>query len=235
VFADALPDAVFAYNADDPIVVELVAGATGCVAVPCSGSTIPDGGNGVRYGALVINGVSHPAAHIDETYRFDLVVAGTLAAALGATTEAIGDVVASFIPGPHRREMVASIAGVTFINDSKATNPHAALAAVAAYPSVILLAGGRNKGLDLTELANAAPLKALVAFGEARREIAELAHRDVVEAETLSDAFAAAIAIATDGDTVLLAPGCASFDEFGSYEERGRAFRELVEARRSAA
>ncbi len=228
IFATAPHDAVLAYNADDAIVTTLARRAT-CRTVPCSGSRLPEGGNGVDGDTVVIGGDRYRAPHVDDTYRFNLVVAGTIAAAMGGHTEGIGEVIARFHPGPHRRELVATIGGVAYVNDSKATNPHAALAAVAAFPSVILLAGGRNKGLDLTPLACASPVKALIPFGESGPVIADRAPGVVAVASGLEEAFERAVAIAEPGDTVLLSPGCASFDEFRSYEARGAAFRALVE------
>jgi UDP-N-acetylmuramoylalanine--D-glutamate ligase len=227
IFADAPATATLAYNIDDPLVVDLVRRAP-CRAIPCSATTVPQGGNGVADDHIVIDGRRYGADHVDETYRFNLVVAGTLARALGATAQSIADVIASFAPGAHRRELVATVGGVAFVNDSKATNPHAAVASVKSFSSVILLAGGRNKGLDLTPLARVTPVKALIAFGESGEEIARLAERVDVVAPGLSGAFDAAVELASEGDTVLLAPGCASFDEFASYEDRGRRFRELV-------
>jgi UDP-N-acetylmuramoylalanine--D-glutamate ligase len=227
IFADAPPDALLAYNVDDPIVSSLAARAP-CRTVPCSGTRRPEHGNGVDGDTLVIDTHRYDVRHVDDTYRFNLVVAGTLAFAMGADADGVGEVIAGFRPGPHRRELVATIGGVAYVNDSKATNPHAALAAVAAYPSVVLLAGGRNKGLDLAPLATAEPVKALIAFGESASAIADLAPGEVTVASNLAEAFADAVAIAEPGDTVLLSPGCASFDEFTSYEARGVAFRDLV-------
>lgn len=227
IFADAGPETVLAYNADDALVSSL-ASAASCRTVACSGVSLPLGGNGVRGDEIIIDGCAFNAAHIDETYRFNLVVAGTLARSLGATNGAVGAVIESFVPGPHRRELVGIVGGVAFVNDSKATNPHATVAAVAAFPSVILLAGGRNKGLDLQPLANVEPVKAIVTFGESGRDIAALSTGRAAFAGNLDDAFRVAIEIAEPGDTILLSPGCASFDEFTSYEERGRYFRDLV-------
>ncbi len=122
-------------------------------------------------------------------------------------------------------------------DDSKATAPHATLAAVRAFPSVVLIAGGRNKGLDLGALAAAGPrVRAVVAIGDAADEV-ERAFHEVVpvrRAASMDDAVAAAHALARPGDAVLLSPGCASFDWYRSYGERGddftRAVHELLEA-----
>ena len=134
--------------------------------------------------------------------------------------------------------MVGEWDGVTWVDDSKATNPHAALAATAAYPSVVLIAGGRNKGLDLAPLVAATTVKHVVALGEARHDLAAASDDPgrVTEVRSLDEAIAVAGAMAQPGDTVLLAPGCASFDMFSSYGERGDAFaRAAVRHNRSAA
>ncbi|MGI9584911.1 MAG: glutamate ligase domain-containing protein, partial [Acidimicrobiia bacterium] len=229
VFKDASSDTVLAYNADDAVVVDLVKTANSR-RVPCSGSRVPDGGNGVTSAGLVIDGTTYDVGTRDRTLRFDLIVAATIASVVGATPEGIASVIESFIPGEHRRELVGTVGGVAFVNDSKATNPHAAVTAARSFDSVVLMAGGRNKGLDLTPLARVAPLKALITFGESGGEIAALAGGSVVEATTLADAFGRATDTAESGDTVLLSPGCASFDEFTSYAARGDAFKGMVHA-----
>lgn len=227
IFRDIARNAVLAYNADDAVVVDLVKDAR-CVLVPCSGSRMPEGGHGVHDDELIVDGNSFPVNTTETSLRFDLVVAATLAAVAGATAAGIAAVVSAFTPGEHRREFVATVDGVSFVDDSKATNPHAAVTAAQAFPSVVLLAGGRNKGLDLTPLARVASVKTLVTFGESGGEIASLATGSVVEATNLADAFAKATNAAVVGDTILLSPGCASFDEFTSYAARGDAFKDMV-------
>jgi UDP-N-acetylmuramoylalanine--D-glutamate ligase len=135
----------------------------------------------------------------------------------------------------HRVELVGEAEGVRYFDDSKATAPHATLAAVSAFDSVVLLAGGRNKGLDLSVLAEAAPhVRAVIAVGEAATDVERAFHgvRPVVVATSMDDAVARAAALAKPGDVVLLSPACASFDWYGSYAERGddfvRAVGELV-------
>ncbi len=127
--------------------------------------------------------------------------------------------------------------GIRWYDDSKATVPHATLAAVRGFDSVVLIAGGRNKGLDLAPLAAAAPrTRAVVAIGEAAPDVAAVFGTEVpveqiaVErgAAGMDDAVAAAAALARRGDVVLLSPGCASFDWFSSYRQRGDAFRAAV-------
>jgi len=222
------PGAVVAFNADDDVVLSIV-DSSDSVLVPCSGCRLPEGGNGVQDGMLVVEGVRYETPVTSETYRFNLVVAGTLALALGASIDGVAAVMRSFSPGKHRRELIATVGGVAYVNDSKATNPHAAMAAVAEFDSVILLVGGRNKDLDLSPLIGLPTTKELVAFGEAGPQVAAAAPHGVQMVAHMEDAFTYAVSIAEPGDTVLLSPGCASFDEFTSYEARGDAFRALVE------
>ncbi|MGI9667984.1 MAG: UDP-N-acetylmuramoyl-L-alanine--D-glutamate ligase [Acidimicrobiia bacterium] len=227
IFDDLAPGARAVYNADDAAVSEIARSSPG-VGVPCSGTRLPEGGNGVDGDVLVIDGHRLTCASSDPTYRFDLVVAATLAFSLGASVEAVQRVLNEFAPGPHRRELVGAINDVSFVNDSKATNPSASVAASGAYNSVVLLAGGRNKGLDLSPIVSAPNVRTIVPFGESGRDIAVLAGMPGAEVPSMREAVAEGIAVAEPGDTVLLSPGCASFDEFSSYEERGDVFKQLV-------
>ena len=227
IFAGMAADAVLAYNVDDPVVVETVAAAR-CVLVPCSGVTLPHNGNGVDRGEVVVDGQRYSTSTTDPSFLFDLVAAATIALAVGANRTGIAEVLDAFTPGAHRRQIVAVVDGVTWVDDSKATNPHATVAAAGAFTNVILLAGGQNKDLDLTVVADLPSVHTLIAFGEAGPEIAAAASQEVTLCQTMVEAVAIATEIATGGDTVLLAPGCASFDEFASYAERGDVFASLV-------
>jgi UDP-N-acetylmuramoylalanine--D-glutamate ligase len=139
----------------------------------------------------------------------------------------------------HRCEIVARQAGVTWVNDSKATNPGAAQRSIEGFDAPLLwLAGGRDKDLDFKELADAAAargVKHALLFGEAASKLAAaLADRvPVTLVDTLADAVSIAAAEAASGDVVLLAPACASFDQFENFEARGDAFR-LAVARATA-
>jgi UDP-N-acetylmuramoylalanine--D-glutamate ligase len=122
---------------------------------------------------------------------------------------------------------------VTFVDDSKATNPHAALAAISGYDSVVLIAGGRNKGLDLSVLATRADrMRAVVAIGEAAGEVAAAfeGRVPVSTAGSMAEAVRTAAARARPGDTVLLSPACASFDWYPGYAARGDDFAASVDA-----
>ncbi|MFV1998945.1 MAG: UDP-N-acetylmuramoyl-L-alanine--D-glutamate ligase [Acidimicrobiia bacterium] len=227
VFATMEADALLAYNADDPVVAATIIDAK-CRLVPCSGIRIPENGNGVDGRDIVFGDERVSTRFSDRTLLFDLVVAATLATAMGGDARGVATVVDSFTAGPHRRQLVRVLDGVTWINDSKATNPHATVAAVGAYPSVVLLTGGRNKNVDLSPIAELSSTNRLIAFGESGPEIASLAAASVDVVPTLEAAVAKAREIAAQGDTVLLSPGCASFDEFSSYAERGEVFIALV-------
>jgi UDP-N-acetylmuramoylalanine--D-glutamate ligase len=137
---------------------------------------------------------------------------------------------ASFRTPPHRIEPLGTLDGVAWYNDSKATSPHAALTAIRSFESIVLIAGGRNKGLDLASLASeTARMRAVVAIGEAADEVASAfaGRRTVVRADSMDDAVAAARHLAQAGDVVLLSPACASFDWYpgGGYPARGEDFR----------
>jgi UDP-N-acetylmuramoylalanine--D-glutamate ligase len=127
--------------------------------------------------------------------------------------------------------VVAQADGVVWIDDSKATNPHAAVASIRAHGSVILIAGGQAKEVDLSPLAKQENVKLLLGIGEAGPTLVEQAGDRGRLAGTLEIAVEAAAAAAVPGDTVLLAPGCASFDQFSSYSARGDRFIELVQER----
>ena len=142
----------------------------------------------------------------------------------GASIDGVRRALRTFRPGAHRLEPVAEADGVTWIDDSKSTSPHSTLAAIRSFGSVVLIAGGRNKGLDLSSLAEGSDhLRAVVAIGDAAGEVeAALAeHVPVRRADSMEEAVHHAGAAARQGDVVLLSPGCASFDWYGSYHERG--------------
>jgi UDP-N-acetylmuramoylalanine--D-glutamate ligase len=153
-----------------------------------------------------------------------------------ATVDGVAIALATF-EGPHHRiERVAEHDHVAYFDDSKATTPHAALTAIRSFDHVVLVAGGRNKGLDLTAMATAPErMRAVVAIGEATAEV-EAAFAGVcavASATTMDDAVALACRLAQPGDVVLLSPGCASFDWYRGYAARGddfvRAVRQHVE------
>jgi UDP-N-acetylmuramoylalanine--D-glutamate ligase len=171
----------------------------------------------------------------------DMLAAATAARLMGAPLEAIQRAVRAFTGVEHVLERVADIGGVLFFNDSKATNVEAARKSLEAFPGVVLpIIGGRYKGGDFADLAPAlrAHGKAVLAIGEATpRIVAALAAVvPVVPCDSMGEAVERGLALATPGDTVLLAPACSSFDMFEDYAARGRAFkdevRRLAETRR---
>jgi UDP-N-acetylmuramoylalanine--D-glutamate ligase len=162
------------------------------------------------------------------------VLAAVCAARLaGCATEAIRTAVEKFKAVEHRLEFVCTINGVNFYNDSKATNVDATAKAIAAYAGGIhLILGGKDKNSDYTLLSELLRerVKAVYTIGSAAPKI-ETHLRGVVPlhpCETLDKAVSAAAAAAHPDDIVLLAPACSSFDQFESYEHRGRVFKELV-------
>jgi UDP-N-acetylmuramoylalanine--D-glutamate ligase len=143
---------------------------------------------------------------------------------MGADPDAVVGVAKGFTPGPHRRQVVAESGGIRWIDDSKATNPHAALASIGAYPSVVLIAGGLAKGLDVAPLATADNVRVVIAIGESAPVLLAAAGERGHSATSIDGAVRLAASLAVPGDVVLLAPGCASYDMFESYGARGDAF-----------
>lgn len=219
------------YDRDDPGARSLVEGAPGAAA-PVAGRDGAGDGWGRAGDRLLLPGGEmslHRVPVDDPAFLTDLTAAAVVAHRLGADHESIARVIRRFRPGAHRRQKAGSAYGVDWVNDSKATNPHAAAAAAAAYPSVVLIAGGRNKGLDMRPLTAVPTVRFLIAVGEAAGEL--LSHSRpgaAAAAGSLEEAVETAARTAVPGDTVLLSPGCASFDMFGSYQERGEAFLRLV-------
>ena len=160
-------------------------------------------------------------------FMTDAAAASAAALAFGVRAEAVREVVESFPPLPHRGAVVAEIDSIRFIDDSKATNPHAALAALEGLDRVVLIAGGLAKGVDLTPLAQAAPrLAFVVAIGEAAPTIAGIFRGTVPVdlAASMEEAVEMAFGRCPRDGSVVLAPACASQDMFRDYRERGQRF-----------
>ncbi|HYU83811.1 MAG TPA: UDP-N-acetylmuramoyl-L-alanine--D-glutamate ligase [Kribbellaceae bacterium] len=170
------------------------------------------------------------------------LAAAALARSFGVPPHAVRDGLRAFTPDAHRIAHVADVAEVSYVDDSKATNPHAAQASLAAYEHVVWIAGGQAKGATFDDLVQAVHqrLRGVVLLGQDRAVIAAALARhapdipviDVAGTDTgaMRRVVDEAAGLAQPGDTVLLAPGCASWDMFANYGARGDAFAEAVHA-----
>jgi UDP-N-acetylmuramoylalanine--D-glutamate ligase len=219
-------------NADDPGVMRWAATAPGRVETfGLSGAGFHVDGEVLRTstGDEIV-----PVAALRRSLPHDVanaLAASAAALAAGAELDGVRAALRRWEGFPHRVTLVGDAGGVQWYDDSKATNPHAALAALRGFDSVVLVAGGRNKGLDLSVLAQAADrVRAVVAIGEAAPDVQQAfaAVKPVALASSMDEAVRAAAAAAQPGDAVLLSPGCASFDWYRSYGERGDDFRRAV-------
>jgi len=168
----------------------------------------------------------------------NVVVALALVTAAGLeVTQSVVDAAKAYSGLPHRCQLVAIKNGVTFINDSKATNVGATIAAIESFNNqfnrkIILLAGGDAKGADLSSLQNTIEerVKAVICFGKSASAIAKLSPAKSQQVSDLSEAVTLANQLAQNGDLVLLSPACASWDMFVDYKQRGEQFAQCVEA-----
>ena len=240
LFRNANDGDVWILNGDDAAVLDLAGGARGRRAL-FSLRRPADGWYDVSERRLRLGEGGHALLRRDELALLgDHNVANALAAALaaheaGVAPGVIGEGLRSFRALPHRLEPVRDVAGVRWINDSKATNIASTVVAIEAMdrPFVLLL-GGRHKGEPYTRLA---PLlkercRLVIAYGEAGPQV-ERDLKGQVPLErgtTFEDVVARARRAAQSGDAVLLSPACSSYDMFKNYEERGATFRKLVEA-----
>ena len=239
IWAQQRPEDLAIVNADDPAVMAAAVSAPGRVLT----FGLNEGDYHVGGGLLVGPAGAEIAAVADLPRRLPHDLSNALAAsaaalAAGGTVAACRAVLMEFRGLPHRVSLVSDAGGVQYYDDSKATTPASVLAATRGFASVVLIAGGRNKGLDLSVLGRAVPpVRAVVAIGEAQEEVsAAFAGRvPVARAASMQEAVAAASSLARPGDAVLLSPGCASFDWYRSYGERGDDFARCVRALVAAA
>jgi UDP-N-acetylmuramoylalanine--D-glutamate ligase len=244
IWADVEPGGLLVANAEDPVVLSRIPEA------------LPDGVRVERFG-LDPRPDHGPAPdwtmhgdHLVGPGDIDLGPADTLwrqlpvdlanafaaaatARGAGATVDGIVGALATFGGLPHRVALVAEADGVRWYDDSKATTPQATAAGLAGFDRAVLIAGGRNKGLDLSPLADGIDhIRSVVAIGEATDEVAAVfaGRRPVVRAASMAEAVARAGEAARSGDAVLLSPACASFDWYRNYGERGDDFARLVAA-----
>jgi UDP-N-acetylmuramoylalanine--D-glutamate ligase len=186
------------------------------------------------------DGIRPPGAHNVS----NALHAAALARWYGVPAGAVTDGLAGYTPEPHRNAYVATVDGAAYVDDSKATNPHAAYASLTAYPRIVWVAGGQLKGVDVSDLVASvsARLVGAVLLGVDRAEIADALarhapHVPVVDVSrtddgAMAEVVGAAAALARPGDTVLLAPAAASKDMYASYADRGDAFANAVRALR---
>jgi UDP-N-acetylmuramoylalanine--D-glutamate ligase len=174
----------------------------------------------------------------------NILAAAALARSLEVPPAAIREALRGFRLDPHRIEVIAVAAGVTWVDDSKATNPHAAASSLAAYPGAVWVVGGLLKGVDISDLVagRGADAKAAIVIGADREPVVAAFARHApgvpvweVDADETEQVMARVVelaaGIARDGDVVLLAPAAASFDQFTSYADRGRRFAAAVRER----
>ncbi|MGA4988960.1 UDP-N-acetylmuramoyl-L-alanine--D-glutamate ligase [Nonomuraea bangladeshensis] len=239
------------YNADDPEAARLAAPYLGAVGFTLR---VPKPGQlGVVEDLLVDRAfVADPVEAAEELATLgdirplaphnvaNALAAAALARAFGVPGEAVARGLRDFVPDPHRLALVERVGDVDYVDDSKATNPHAAAAALASYPSVVWVAGGQLKGADVDDLVRrAAPrLRGAVLLGADRAQIAEALARhapnvpvvDIADRDTgaMEKVVIAAAGLASPGDTVLLSPSAASLDMYPGYPARGEAFARAV-------
>jgi UDP-N-acetylmuramoylalanine--D-glutamate ligase len=153
-----------------------------------------------------------------------------LARSFGMAPKSILTKCSGFVPLAHRSQWVDEIKGVAFINDSKATNVDATIHALKTFKNVHLILGGRAKEDNFCQLQDSMKnISRIYLIGEAASLIASnLEGHEIEQFDTLNDAFDSAISIATQGDTILFSPACASFDQYLNFEERGKHFISLV-------
>lgn len=243
IWRDQSAEQVAVGNADDPVVARHLAGARARhVTFGLAGNADFRLVGGARTGGRLAgpaagHGDDVEIARVEDLGRslpHDIangLAAAATALAGGASVDGVRRGLLEFRGLPHRVALVGEAGGVRFYDDSKATTPHAAATAIAGFESVVLIAGGRNKGLDLRMLAESAgSIRAVVAIGEAAPEVTAAFDgvRPVTRAGSMQEAVRAAADLAKPGDAVLLSPGCASFDWYGSYGERGDDFARAV-------
>jgi len=242
IFARQTQDDCLVLNYDDLEVREMASRARSRVCYFSRRNALPEGvfvsgerivisWNGMRYDVLNMGEMRIKGAHNVE----NALAATAVAFFAGAQPLDIAAALRSFAGVEHRIELVATINGVEYYNDSKATNPESSIKALEAFPgNLILIAGGRDKHTDLSEMMRLVRQKVdhLILLGEAGERFEKAAIAAGVDNIHIVKDMAAAVAlshkIARPPQTVLLSPACASYDMFKNYEERGRVFKDLV-------
>jgi UDP-N-acetylmuramoylalanine--D-glutamate ligase len=177
---------------------------------------------------------------VTDQLRQNVAAATAMVRALDVAPAVIKSAIRSFQIAPHRVQLVAEVDGVRFIDDSKATNAHAAAASIASFESVVWIVGGLLKGVDISPLLekHSKRLRAAVVIGADTSELERLFGEklpqlpiQVLSGAPMAEAVHAAISFAQQGDTVLLAPAAASMDQYRDYADRGLAFQTEVRKR----
>lgn len=236
IWANQRPDDVAVGFVDDPVVMRrLRAASARAVTFGAAGADYHVDTRGGEARLVGPAGTIAAVSAMKRSLPHDLtnaLAASALVLETGlADAAAIARALGSFTGPPHRLEHVGTWNDVAWYNDSKATTPHAAAAAVRSFPRLVLIAGGYDKGVDLAPMAaDAAGVDAVIATGDtADRIAAAFSTVAVVEVVAdLADAVERAAQLAQPGATVLLSPGCASFDRYSGFEARGDHFRSLV-------
>ena len=194
----------------------------------CQDSAIYFNLNGRREKILDERNIRLKGAHNRE----NIMAALAAACILKEDLKTVAEVIKNFSGLEHRMEVVSQIQGVRFVNDSKSTNADSLLKALQSFPRIILIAGGRDKGADFTPLRNEIEerVSEIILLGEAKEKLKDAWRntRPIHPVENLEEAVALARKLAKRGEVILLSPGCSSFDMFKNFEERGRAFKEII-------
>ena len=232
------------YNLDDEVITtELAKRKISTQLIPFSIQKNPGQGAWLSNNQLIINLKNNPfSMSIQELALqgkhniYNSMAAAVAGRILELRNEVIRESLSDFQNVEHRLEFVMKVHGITFINDSKATNVNSAWYALESTPAeIIWIVGGIDKGNDYSQLMDlaAAKVKAIVCLGKSNKKIIK-AFRDVVpvitECQSALDAVRKSYSLGKKGDTVLLSPACASFDLFESYEDRGRQFKAAVKS-----
>jgi UDP-N-acetylmuramoylalanine--D-glutamate ligase len=241
IFENQTSDDFAVLNADDPTCVDELAERTDAEVFWFSrkreverGAFVKDTQLTFRRNNLDVEIMPIAEVPVKGAHNIENVLASISAAALmGCDAARIRDAVREFKAVEHRLEYVANVRGVEFYNDSKATNVDATVKAIESFPANIhLILGGKDKGSDYTVLNDLLRerVKCVYTIGAAAEKIESQIRgaAAVVPAGTIESAVRQAAAAAQSGDIVLLAPACASFDQFQNYEHRGRVFKQLV-------
>jgi len=239
IWSGQSPDQIAVANADDPVVMSHATGPARVVTYGLSNEASPSGESSRPDYFSDDSTLRRPDGSIIVEVRdlfrslphdqSNVLATAACCDPLGATREGTSAALAAFRGLSHRVELVGRSDGISWFDDSKATTPHATAAAVAGFRSVVLIAGGRNKGLDLSVLGRLETVRAVVGIGESAQEVvAAFGDRPRTVAGSMAEAVSEAARLARPGDAVLLSPGCASFDWYRNYSERGDDFLKCV-------